>query len=344
MIHIPVDTHESKMGCVDMDLLEHYLQEYKSRVNYVSITGISNVTGIINPINEVAKLAHHYGAYIVVDAAQMAAHVPIHMSGHADPEMDVDALIFSGHKTYAPGSPGVVIARKDLISKIEPEEVGGGMVDRVLPERYYVKNEFPDREEAGTPNILGAITLGAAIHVLDQIGMKNVLDEDTHLTHYCMEEMLSIPEVVIYGCTDSSLRAGTISFNIKQLNHGLVAAILNDYFNIAVRNECFCAHPYVEKMLELTHRIQIYEARAKNISSWHTEPWMGMVRVSFGIYNTPSDVDHFIHALKDIISKQDEYASHYTINDHGDYEHRTFQFSCNEYFSLSQNVKDELKH
>ena len=218
------------------------------------------------------------------------------------------------------------------------------MVDRVFPERYYVKNEFPDREEAGTPNILGAITLGAAIHVLDQIGIENVFNEDTQLTHYCMEEMLSIPEVVIYGCTDSSLRAGTISFNIKQLDHGLAAAILNDYFNIAVRNECFCAHPYVEKMLELTHRIQIYEARAKNNTNWHTEPWMGMVRVSFGIYNTPSDVDHFIHALKDIISKKDEYVLHYTINDHGDYEHQTFQFSCNEYFSLSQNVKDELKH
>ncbi|SVD52576.1 uncharacterized protein METZ01_LOCUS405430, partial [marine metagenome] len=96
VIHIPVDTHESKMGCVDMDLLEHYLREYEGRVNYVSVTGISNVTGIINPINEVAKLAHHYGAYIVVDAAQMAAHVPIHMSGHADTAMDLDALIFSG--------------------------------------------------------------------------------------------------------------------------------------------------------------------------------------------------------------------------------------------------------
>tara|TARA_Y100000588_G_C14226990_1_gene913617 strand:- start:145 stop:1644 length:1500 start_codon:yes stop_codon:yes gene_type:complete len=343
VIHIPVDTHESKMGCVDMDLLEHYLREYEGRVNYVSITGISNVTGIINPINEVAKLAHHYGAYIVVDAAQMAAHVPIHMCGHDDPEMDIDALIFSGHKTYAPGSPGVVITRKDLISKIEPEEVGGGMVERVLPEKYYVKNDFPDREEAGTPNILGAITLGAAIHVLDQIGMDTILREDTQLTQYCMEEMLKIPELVIYGCTENCPRAGTISFNIKQLNHGLVAAILNDYFNIAVRNECFCAHPYVEKMLELTHRIQIYEARAKNISSWHTEPWMGMVRVSFGIYNTQLDVDHFIHALKDIISKIDQYSEHYKINSNGDYEHKTFQFSCNEYFSLSNNVQNELQ-
>ena len=344
VIHIPVETHESKMGCVDLDLLEHYLMEYEGRVNYVSVTGISNVTGIINPINEVAKLAHHYGAYIVVDAAQMAAHVPIIMSGHADPEMDVDALIFSGHKTYAPGSPGVVIARKDLMGKIEPEEVGGGMVDRVFPERYYVTNKFPDREEAGTPNILGAITLGTSIHVLDQIGMDNVLKEDTRLTHYCLEEMLKIPDVVIYGetCMKTCPRAGTISFNMKQLNHGLVAAILNDYFNIAVRNECFCAHPYVEKMLELTHHIQIIEARAKNITDWHSEPWMGMVRVSFGLYNTHDDVDQFIYALNNIVAKQDMYKKHYTFNEYGDYEHTTFQFSCNEYFSLSQNVMDEL--
>ena len=82
--------------------------------------------------------------------------------------------------------------------------------------------------------------------------MDNILEEDTQLTHYCLEEMLNIPKVVIYGetCMTTCPRAGTISFNIKQLNHGLVAAILNDYFNIAVRNECFCAHPYVEKMLD----------------------------------------------------------------------------------------------
>ena len=342
VIHVPVDTHESKMGSVDMDLLEHYLREYEGRVNYVSITGISNVTGIINPINEVAKLAHHYGAYIVVDAAQMAAHVPIKMSGHEDPEMDIDALIFSGHKTYAPGSPGVVIARKDLIGKVEPEEVGGGMVDRVFPEKYYIKNDFPDREEAGTPNILGAVTLGAAIHVLDKIGMQEVLNEDIKLTQYCMDEMLKIPEIAIYGCADSCPRAGTISFNIKQLNHGLVAAILNDYFNIAVRNECFCAHPYVEKMLEFTHRIQIYEARAKENLNFNTEPWMGMVRVSFGIYNTESDVDHFIYALKDIINKSLEYSKYYKLNNNGDYEHSTFNFSCKDYFSLSESVNIEL--
>jgi len=345
VIHIPVDTHESKMGCIDIELLENYLIKYKGRVNYVSVTGISNVTGIINPINKVAKLAHKYGAYIVVDAAQMAAHVPINMSNNADSDMNIDALIFSGHKTYAPGSPGVVIAQKKLIKNIEPEEVGGGMVDRVFPEKYYIKSDFPDREEAGTPNILGAITLGAAIDVLDKIGMQNILKEDTDLTHFCLEEMLKIPEIVVYGetCMNTCPRAGTISFNLKNFNHGLVAAILNDYFNIAVRNECFCAHPYVEKMLEITHKTQIDLAKEKNINNWNfTEPWMGMVRVSFGLYNSIEDVEKFIFAIKDIIKKHNEYKKQYLINNCGDYEHKTFRFSCNEYFSLSKHVNDEL--
>ena len=100
----------------------------------------------------------------------------------------IDVLLFSGHKTYAPGSPGVIIARKSFLSAIEPEEVGGGMVDKVFPDNYFVSKVFPDREEAGTPNILGAITLGAAIHVLDSIGMDIILKEDTELIQYELKD------------------------------------------------------------------------------------------------------------------------------------------------------------
>ena len=345
VMHIPVDTHESQMGCIDLHLVEEYLQEFDDRINYVSVTGISNVTGIINPINQVAELAHKYGAYVIVDAAQMAAHVPIQMSGFDNPEMDVDALLFSGHKTYAPGSPGVVIARKSFLSAVEPEEVGGGMVDRVLPENYFVKKTFPDREEAGTPNILGAITLGSAIHVLDLIGMDIVFEEDMAITNRCLQGMLKLNEVVIYGetCVETCPRAGTISFNIKQMNHGLVAAILNDYYNLAVRNECFCAHPYVEKMLELTHEKQIARAKENgHTMAWHTEPWMGMVRVSFGLYNTNDDVDFFLHAISEIINKREFYEKQYTINIHGDYVHKKFSFSSKDYFSLTDTIEKEI--
>ena len=101
------------------------------------------------------------------------------------------------------------------VEKILPSSLALLIVDRVFPESYYVTTNFPDREEAGTPNILGSITLGTAIDVLDKIGMENVLKDDMELTHYCMNEMLKIPEVVIYGCTDSCPREATISFNIK---------------------------------------------------------------------------------------------------------------------------------
>ena len=101
-----------------------FFEKFSERINYVSITGLSNVTGIINPINEIAKIVHKYDVYLIVDAAQMAAQVPIQMSGFDNKNMEIDVLLFSGHKTYAPGSPGVIVARKSFMSAIEPEEVG----------------------------------------------------------------------------------------------------------------------------------------------------------------------------------------------------------------------------
>ena len=275
----------------------------------------------------------------------MAAHVPIFMSGFEDEDMEIDALLFSGHKTYAPGSPGVVIARKSFMEAIEPEDVGGGMVDKVFPDNYFVSKQFPDREEAGTPNILGAITLGAAIHVLDSIGMDIILKEDTELIQYTMDKMSQMSDVYIYGDTDTSIcpRAGTVSFNISQMDHGLVAAILNDYFNIAVRNECFCAHPYVEKMLHMTHKKEISELECQdNRLAWTVEPWMGMVRASFGLYNNKKDVDALIFALSKIIDDKNYYIKKYVMTSQGEYKHKTFHFSSKDFFSLTGTIDKDV--
>tara|TARA_B100000945_G_scaffold313024_1_gene308382 strand:+ start:762 stop:2261 length:1500 start_codon:yes stop_codon:yes gene_type:complete len=344
VFHIPLDQADSRLGSIDLDNLEKYFIKFKNKINYVAVTGISNVTGIINPINEVAKIAHRYGAYVIVDAAQLAAHVPIKMYGHEDKNQNIDALLFSGHKTYAPGSPGAVIVRKDIMESMEPQEVGGGMVDRVFPESYIVSSQFPDREEAGTPNIFGAIVLGASIEILDRIGMQNILEEDKEITNYALESMLKIEDIIVYGSPNISRspRAGTISFNILGMNHGLVAAILNDYFNIAVRNECFCAHPYVEKMLEMTHLDQMNKTK-KISSKWNAEPWMGMVRASFGIYTSKEDINYFISSLSEISSKKDFFSSNYSLHPNGDYIHNTFKFSCNDYFTLSDTVLDEVE-
>ncbi len=344
VIHISAEDQGGKLGCINLRGLEENLIKYRDQVNYIAVTGVSNVTGIINPINEVTKLAHRFGAYVLVDGAQMAAHVPIQMSGHSDSELDIDALVFSGHKTYVPGSPGVVIARKSLLEKIEPEEVGGGMVGRVYENRYIVKDEFPDREEAGTPNIFGAVALGAAVEILDRIGMDFLLDEETKIINRVLAKMLEIPEIDIYGNTDFSAcpRAASISFNISGLDHGFIAAVLNDYFNIAVRNECFCAHPYVEKMLDSTHHERIISVD-KLSDKFSIESWMGMVRASFGLYNTLEDGLALVAALQKIITEKNHFATKYFINEKGEYEHKTFQLECENHFSVTKTLDETLK-
>ena len=342
VIHIPVNDN---MGGLDLNTIEKYLKQFHDRINYISVTGLSNVTGIINPINKIAKLAHSYGVYIIVDAAQMAAHVPIYMSGFDDKDMEIDALLFSGHKTYAPGSPGVIIARKSFMSAIEPEEVGGGMVDKVFPDNYFVSKKFPDREEAGTPNILGAITLGSAVHILDSIGMDLILEKDINLVNYAMNQMLINKDIYIYGDNDTSIcpRAGTISFNIKDMDHGLVAAILNDYYNIAVRNECFCAHPYVEKMLHISHEEEISNLDClDNNLVWNIEPWMGMIRASFGLYTKESDIDALINALNDITKNKEKFIQEYKLSKDGAYIHKSFTFSSKDFFSLTGTINQDI--
>ena len=340
VIHIPLDSHTGNQpGCMNLEALENKLQEYQDRINYVAVTGVSNVTGIINPVNDIAKLSHKYGALILIDGAQMAAHLPIQLSGHDDPDCNIDAFVFSGHKTYVPGSPGVVVCRKDILKAIEPEEVGGGMVDDVFVDRYIVKDYFPDREEAGTPNIPGAIALATALEVLERIGMDYILEEETILIEDALERMKHIPDIVIYGETDSNIcpRAGSISFNIKGMHHGLTAAILNDYFNIAVRNECFCAHPYVKEMI-LDDMLVASESMTDEELENDYKLIAGMVRASFGIYNTSNDVDALIDALQEVVSRKDELTQNYHVDASPDYVHNTFEMDAKNRFSVPEFV------
>ena len=335
VVHVPAAVGATAMGSVSIDGIEQALKEHGERVNYIAITGVSNVTGIINPIHELAELAHRYGALLVVDGAQMIAHLPIQMSGHKEAAHNIDVLVFSGHKIYAPGSPGVVIARKDLLSGVEPQEVGGGMVDDVWLDRFTATEKFPDREEAGTPNICGAVGLAAALYALDRVGMDVIAEEETQLMEYTLNKLGGIKDIVIYGDNDVQRckRAGTLSFNIKGIHHALTGAVLNDYFNIAVRNECFCAHPYVREM--------ITEALGEEIDSLSNEELerlaeeqRGMVRASFGIYTTREDIDRLAAALDDISTNREFYEGQYRQVDDSLYEHKTFKFEHDQTFSV----------
>jgi cysteine desulfurase / selenocysteine lyase len=343
VIHVPAERTRQSLGIVDIEHMARVLQAHEGRVNYVAITGTSNVTGIINPVHEIAALAHRYGALVVVDAAQTAAHLPIKVSGHDDPAKNLDVVAFSGHKVYAPGSPGVVVARKYLLAGVEPDEMGGGMVDTVWEDRYSISQRFPDREEAGTPNIPGAIGLAAALYALRKIGMDRIAEEETLLVNYALKRLSEVPGIIIYGETNPALapRVGALSFNMAGCDHAFCAAVLNDYFNIAVRNECFCAHPYVRDMVAIS-----LESIAESTSNEELESLAalhrGMVRASFGIYNTTADVDSLVAALKEIGTRRDELLALYERSPNGEYRHRKFLFDTTAAFSARSAVDSFL--
>lgn len=340
VIHVGPSDANGSMGAVDLVALERALKEHRGRVAYVTVTGVSNVTGIINPVHEIAALAHDHDALMVVDGAQMVAHVPVRMSGNADPRHDIDILVFSGHKIYAPGSPGVVVGRRDLFLGHTPIEVGGGMVDDVWTDRYTPTAALPDREEAGTPNITGAIGLAAALYALDRVGMDVVYAEETELMSYTLDRLGANDGVVIYGCTDMDRcpRAGAVSFNVRGMHHALTAAILNDYFNIAVRNQCFCAHPYVREMITEALAAQDIDGLSNEQLEALAEMERGMVRASFGIYTTRADVDALAAALADITARPEFYESHYEETAPGDFRHRTFRFDPGQMFNAAAAV------
>lgn len=344
VVHAPPESGATSMGCVCLKAIERALEAHKGRVAYVSVTGVSNVTGIINPVHEIAALAHAHGALMVVDAAQMVAHVPIRMSGNADPAEDIDVVVFSGHKIYAPGSPGVVVARRELFEGQEPVEVGGGMVDDVWLDRYTPTAALPDREEAGTPNIPGAIGLGAALYALHKIGMDVVEAEEAAQMRMALERLCALPGIALYGDCDMNRypRAGAISFNVRGMHHALTAAILNDYFNIAVRNQCFCAHPYVREMVTEALAAADDALSAAELEAL-AEMQRGMVRASFGIYTTTADIEALAKALGDIAGRREHYEGLYTQLPNGDYQHNTFRFEPREHFSIEAAVNDWLE-
>jgi selenocysteine lyase/cysteine desulfurase len=342
VVHVPLEKDpDGQAGRVDMAALRAAIQKHADRLNYVAVTAASNVTGIVNPVHEIARLAHEVGALCVVDAAQSAAHMPFSVQGR-EPDEAIDVLCMSGHKIYAPGSPGVLVARKALFEGLEPQEVGGGIVDRVETDRYEIKDGLPEREEAGTPNLPGAFRLAATLYLMGRIGMDVIEEDERVLTQYALEQFAAIDDLTMYGShrLEVADRIGVVTFNIDGLPHGLVSAALNDYFGIAMRNECFCAQPFVRELL----------GRAGNAASNSdeecgpdTQP--GMVRASFGLYNTEADVDRAVAALTDIAERPEWYRARYrpVLNGSGDWTHREHEYDPNQAFSLTDAVDDWLE-
>ncbi len=324
VVHIPLIGEAPAYGGIDIDVAREMVEKYGERINYLAVTGASNVTGSITPIHELAQLAHSVGAYLVVDASQMIAHAPVVMKDKTQSDGDIDVLVFSGHKIYAPGSPGAVIAKRKLLEDMAPAEVGGGMVDDVYLDKFIPSAILPDREEAGTPNIVGAITLGAVLEVLMKIGMDNIRLKEIKLIDLAWEKLSAIEGVNLYGPAPSDVsRTGTIPFNIQGFDHGLTAAALNDYHNIQVRNGCFCAHPYVREILKPELWALDIDPDAPN-SEADVERKRGMARASFGIYTTEADVLALAEAVADLVSRKEEILSLYEPEGSNGYRHTKF--------------------
>ncbi len=349
VVHVPVEQDpDGEAGKVDMARLQEAITRHADRLNYVAITAASNVTGVVNPVHEIARMAHAVGAYVVVDAAQSAAHLPLAVDP-GDPEAALDVVVLSGHKIYTPGSPGVLVARKELFLGQEPEEVGGGIVSFVDTTRYEILPHLPEREEAGTPNLPGAIALGATLRLLQQLGMDLIAEDERRLTQYALDRISRIPRLHIYGShrLEIAERIGVITFNLYDLPHGLVTAALNDYFGIAVRNECFCAQPFVRQLLGIADA----EGRAPDscLDTCSPREQPGMVRISLGLYNTTDDIDAAVEALTDLVRRPDFYRQQYepVPGSRGDWRHRSFRFVPEQAFSIEQAVRqllDELRN
>lgn len=328
VVHVEVRPN----GELDELDLDHKLSDYSGRVGLVAISGASNVTGRINPIHRLAEKAHAVGAQILVDAAQLAPHRKIEMGALEDPG-HIDYLALSAHKMYAPYGTGALIGRRDTFETGEPDLRGGGEVELVT-EDSVLWSPPPDRDEAGSPNVVGAVALAAAIRQLQAIGMDRVAEHEAGLTAYALKRLNQIEGIQLYGDSDPSRthrRLGVIPFNLKGLSHFLVAAILGYEFGIGVRNGCFCAHPYILSLLRVSSD-EIERVRT-NLFAHNRRENPGLVRASFGLYNTLEEVEQFAEALEKII--RGDYRSRYVQDAaSGDYVPKGWEARFENYFDL----------
>lgn len=293
-------------GALSIESLKSKLKKYKGKVKLVTVTGASNVTGYINPIYEIAELAHKYGSKILVDGAQLVPHAPLDMKPLDNPQ-HIDFLVFSGHKIYAPFGSGVLIGPKEVFTKSPPDYSGGGTVRIVTPD-LVTWLDPPEREEAGTPNLIGVLGITWAIEVLNRIGMNAVDDYEKMLTNHALDSLENIPFITLYNNKQNKQdQVSIIPFNIKGLHHQIVANILSHEFGIAVRNGCFCAQPYIQKLLNIP-----FEDTEKYIND-PTLSMPGVVRLSFGIYNTIEEINTLVKALYKISSNRKFYHDKYSI-------------------------------
>ena len=276
-------------GRIDVDDIEELVGKYKERVKYITITGASNVTGYINDIKRIAKLIHKYGGKIIVDGAQLVPHKKVSMC-QEDSSENIDFLVFSGHKIYAPFGSGAIIGLKESFNINPPDSKGGGTVDIVLDDRE-IWLDTPEKNEAGTPNFFGAVAIVEAMKEIERIGFDTIEKNEKELLKYIIDGLKTLNRVTLYADNENiNDRLGILVFTIDGMSYEEVGEKLSEVRGIGVRQGGFCAHPYTRRILGIADN---------NLQDYIRKNGMpGLVRVSLGIYNTKKEANIFLETIE----------------------------------------------
>ena len=247
-------------------LIDEYEKLFSPRTKLVSVAHVSNVLGTINPVKQIAAIAHAHNVPVLIDGAQGIPHMKVDVQ-----DIDADFYVFSAHKIYGPTGIGVLYGKEDLLDKMPPYQGGGEMIKNVSFEGTTF-NELPFKFEAGTPDYVGSTAMAKALDYVSAIGMDNIAAHEHELTMYAMQRMKEIPGMRIFG--EAEHKGGVISFLVGDIHHFDMGTLL-DRLGIAVRTGHHCAEP-------LMHRLGIE----------------GTVRASFGMYNTKEEIDAFVAGIE----------------------------------------------
>ncbi|MEM1537975.1 MAG: cysteine desulfurase [Candidatus Nezhaarchaeales archaeon] len=259
----------NQQGIIDLADVERVV-DHNTRL--VAITHVSNVLGVITPVEEVAKIAKEHGALLLVDGAQSVPHMKVDVK-----KLNCDFLAFSGHKMCGPTGSGVLYMREELLNKLDPLYVGGGTVETVDPDGFKLV-KGPARFEAGTPPIAEVIGLKAAVNYLTSIGLENVEAHEKLLAKKLYEGLTQIPKLEVYG-PEPRFKLSITSFNVGDMNPHDVALILDSTAKIAVRSGLHCAQPLIKHMLRKPQ---------------------GTLRVSTYLYTTEEEVEKFLTVIEEV--------------------------------------------
>ena len=251
--------------------IEAYKGMLNERTRLVSVAQVSNVLGIVNPVEEIIRLAHEKGVAVCVDGAQSVPHLAVDVK-----KMDCDFLVMSAHKMYGPTGLGVLYGKKEWLDKLPPAEGGGEMIEHVRWDKT-TYNVLPYKFEAGTPNYIGSYAFSKALEYVQEIGIEDIAKHEEELVEYIEKRLSGLERVKIYAAGQK--KAGAVSFNVYRADGGLIhpfdVGVLLDRQGVAVRTGHHCAEPLIEHL-----------------------GVPGTLRASVGLYNTKEDIDKLIAALE----------------------------------------------